>query len=193
MIGVVRPTLRSLGTLRASILVLCLAVAPTVHPQPPRPSAGIDVDETRSVALAATPASPCISLTSAEAVVVVARAAIDALAAATPARWTTEEERLALIAGKRAKGVLDKLSAAPDASGCVALPAPADGEALTLLLAMLERGDATVVDRRSGRAVASVDIRYLGMRCGPRCGRGTITVALPDRGPMFMRVDWWVS
>jgi hypothetical protein len=170
-----------------------LILAASVQAQASRPPAGIDVDETRSVSLAAAQPQPCISIPLEGAIVLLGKPALDRLVADKPASSTTELERQALIAANRAQNLLAKLSHSRDAFGCFTTNSPLDRESEYLLLGALESGNATVKDLATGDIATSVRVRYMGDRCGPVCGRGNIMVYLPNKSHPFLVVNWWVS
>ena len=161
--------------------------------QAPRPAAGVTVDESRTVTLLAAMPAPCIAIALEGATVFLDKAEVGRAAASRPKAWTTEPERQALIAGKRAEGLLSQLSPTKDALGCFTLASPIDAETQSYVLSALEAGAAAVRDAATGQLAATVRIRYQGDRCGPKCGRGSVLVYLPEATRFFLIVSWWVA
>ncbi len=158
-----------------------------------RPAAGATIDESRTVALLAATPQSCVAIDLRGAIVLLDKAELERIVAARPPSWATESERQALIAANRVQRLLSQLSLETDAAGCFTSAGPLDAEAQYAVLSALESGAAAVHDSASGKTVAAVRVRYLGDRCGPTCGRGSITVFLPDARQPFLVVDWWVS
>lgn len=183
----------------AAGLVALLIVGPSaaLAAAPERPPAGTEVDETRTVAQRPRAPDACLSLLVGGVTVLLDRDALARQAAAKPAQWKTEAERMALIEGRRAAALLEAATPASgpkDGHGCSQVTQALDGEDQSVLLAHLERGQATVLAPGGGKeAVAAVAIRYLGTRCGPTCGRGHIMASVPGQARPFLVADWWVS
>jgi hypothetical protein len=178
---------------------LCAAAAAMVlltaglHAQPARPPAGQDVDETRTVTLLFRQHTDCVAVALDGAEILLDRKALEKEAAMAPAAWHTEVERIAAIEGGRAKAVLAALAQQVDGHGCHALRQPTDAEVRHLVLARLERGEAAARDTAIDRLVPAIAIRYVGVRCGPLCGRGDILAYLPGASQPFLVQSWWVS
>ena len=158
-----------------------LTAAP-FHPAP-QPAAGVDVDERRTVSLLQTRPSDGIEFDVSEYMLTISRALLESIAAGAPTTWKSERERLALIAGSRAK----KLLLAADARSSM----PVDTN--HLLLQLFERGAVHVVRRPAGQRVPRVSIHYSGRRSAPMVGRGFITMSDGATGVPFVHIDWWVS
>ncbi|MDP4076947.1 hypothetical protein [Acidovorax sp. A1169] len=179
----------------------CLAAALTMgagtetHGTPPaRPPAGTDVDETRTVAQRTRAPADCLSVVQEGVTVLLDRSELSRQAHAKPTQWKTEAERMALIDGRRAAALLQ--AAAPARGGgpaCHQVTQTLDGEDQFVVLAHLERGAAAVLPAGATQPVPSVAIRYLGQRCGPLCGRGSIMVSIPGQQRPFMVTHWWAS
>lgn len=179
------------------VLAMGLGACMTAHgasTPPERPPAGTEVDETRSVAQRPRAPASCLSVQLNGVTVLLDRDALARQAAAKPTQWKTEAERMALIEGRRAAALLEATGTARDTHGCMQVTQALDGEDQSVLLAHLERGQATVLAPGAAKeAVAAVSIRYLGTRCGPTCGRGHIMVSVPGQPRPFLVADWWVS
>ncbi len=181
----------------------CLAAALTMgagtatHGAPPaRPPAGTDVDETRTVAQRTRAPADCLSVVLEGVTVLLDRSELNRQANAKPAQWKTEAERMALIEGRRAAALLQAATPAKGGSsnpGCHAVTQTLDGEDQFVVLAHLERGAAAVLPEGTTQPVPAVAIRYLGQRCGPLCGRGSILVSVPGQPRPFMVTHWWAS
>lgn len=61
-----------------------------------------------------------------------------------------------------------------------------------LVLEQIENGRAAIF-ADNDKPVRTVQIRYLGMRCGEHCGRGDIFVSVPDAPCPFLVLNWWAS
>lgn len=173
------------------------AASPTPPALPERPPAGTDVDETRTVAQRSRAPADCLSVVLEGVTVVLDRDALARQAAARPAQWKTEAERMALIEGRRAAALLQAASPAQgtrDGTGCRhQVTQTLDSEDLFVVLAHLERGAAMVLPAGATQPLPAVAIRYLGQRCGPLCGRGSILVHVPGQQQPFMATHWWAS
>ncbi len=170
------------------------AEGPTPAAAPGRPPAGTDVDETRTVAQRSRAPVDCLSVALEGVTVLLDRDALTRQAAARPAQWKTEAERMALIEGRRAAALLQAASPAKGGSrGCHQVTQTPDGEDQFVVLAHLERGAAAVLPAGATQPLPAVAIRYLGQRCGPLCGRGNILVHVPGQQRPFMVTHWWAS
>jgi len=181
------------------VLVLGLGTSMSgrgASPAPARPPAGTDVDETRTVAQRTRAPADCLSVVLEGVTVLLDRSELSRQAHAKPAQWKTEAERMALIEGRRAAALLQAASPAKGGSsspGCHAVTQTLDGEDQFVVLAHLERGAAAVLPAGTTQPVPAVAIRYLGQRCGPLCGRGSILVSVPGQPRPFMVTHWWAS
>ncbi|MES2610122.1 MAG: hypothetical protein V4679_07765 [Pseudomonadota bacterium] len=180
------------------VLVLGLGTSMSGHgagPAPERPPAGTDVDETRTVAQRKRAPADCLSVLLEGVTVLLDRSELSRQANAKPAQWKTEAERMALIEGRRAAALLQAATPAKGGSnpGCHAVTQTLDGEDQFVVLAHLERGAAVVLPAGAPQPAPSVAIRYLGQRCGPLCGRGSILVSVPGQPRPFMVTHWWAS
>lgn len=159
-----------------------------------RPPAGINVDETRVVSARPRMPAPCVAVAYDGVTVELSRTDLEAQAARNPSQLQSDEDRIARVESLRASALLSTV-VAPRAEGACAQVAWAalgpDGR--SVVLAALENGRALVRDEAKGTVVPTVRVRYFGERCGPMCGRGSITVALPEGDRPFLSVSWWVS
>ena len=168
-----------------------IAFATIANAQDGRPKSGVDIDETRTVHVSHIRPSACISIALDGATVFLDRAALELLAVGKPKSWTSEQERLALVAGRRAELLLAAVSRNRDASGCFS--ATSDTEFEPLIVQELERGNVVVMDAKSNKAVDVVHLRYLGDCSGQMGGRGYIMVFLPSMSHPFLVLNWWGS
>lgn len=191
------------------VLALSLGTGMTSHgagplpdAAPTRPAAGTDMDETRTVAQRSRAPADCLSVVLEGVTVLLDRAELGRQAHARPTQWKTEAERMALIEGRRAAALLQ--AATPPAKGgqggqqggpqgCHQVTQTLDGEDQFVVLAHLERGAAAVLPQGATQPVPAVAIRYLGQRCGPLCGRGSIMVSVPGQPRPFLATHWWAS
>lgn len=180
-----RKTLFAMVPMLASTLLLAAPVD--------RPAPGTDVDETRTVSQRSEPPADCLATTWSGVTVLLDRQELVRKAAVPSFPWTTETERLALIEGRRAAALLSAASTLKGENGCAQIGGVLDGEAKALVFAALENGSSMVLVSGSKAPVPTVAIRYLGMSCGPLCGRGHIMVYVPGQGRPFLALDWWVS
>jgi hypothetical protein len=102
----------------------------------------------RTVALLASMPTPCVSIQGSGARILLSRTDLIALDANHGQTYQTEAERLAMIAGNRAKSLLDAISSSRDASGCAEISF-ANGtdkqESMYLVGQLLEQGKAMVI------------------------------------------------
>lgn len=179
------------------VLALSLGTCMSSHganPAPERPSAGTDVDESRTVAQRTRAPADCLSVVLDGATVLLDRSELSRQANAKSTQWKTEAERMALIEGRRAAVLLQ--AASPTRAGnpaCHQVMQTLDGDDQFVVLAHLERGAAAVLPAGATQPVPAVTIRYLGQRCGPLCGRGNIMVSVPGQQRPFLVTHWWAS
>lgn len=188
-----RPSITPCRSALLSLVLMSASIASSATP-PERPPAGTDVDQTRTVAQRRQPPADCLAVALEGVTVRLDRQALARQAAARPARWTTEAERLALIAADRAAALLSAATDAADPRGCTQrVAAPLDASAQAVVLAALENGSAAVYAKDAAEPLPAVAIRYVGSRCGPTCGRGHIMVSVPGQAAPFLVQEWWVS
>ena len=100
---------------------------------------------------------------------------------------------MAAIAAHRAQAFLTKLTGPVDQDGCLTLVSKLDGEDLYLVLDEVEDGAVSARMTDSGQAIYRLEIRYLGTRCGSRCGMGVISIRLPNESASELDISWWIS
>jgi hypothetical protein len=172
-------------------LLLPTSMAQTTN-SVPRPPAGQTVDESRTITLMPLPHGECVSLVQNGVHILLPRLDLEALVRRIPSQpWQTEDERMAFVQGSRARNLLEQLGSAVDAHGCLSVQAPLNADARVIWLSQLEQGRAAITYQ--SEAVLNVRIRYVGDRCGPLCGRGLISVHLPETETPFLVFDWWIS
>ncbi|MGV2114196.1 hypothetical protein ACQZ46_23375 [Agrobacterium salinitolerans] len=158
-----------------------------------RPVPGLDVDRTQTIRLLEATPSPCAEVSFGPISVALLHPDLQTLANSSPRQSRSEVERLGGIRGKRAAELLEALKPKARLSDCVG---KADGTAEAdwtyLVLELVENGRAAVF-ADNDKPVRSVQIRYLGMRCGEHCGRGDIFVSVPDAPRPFLQLNWWAS
>lgn len=159
-----------------------------------RPPAGTNVDETRVVSALPRMPAPCVAVVYDGVTVVLSRTDLDARVARNPAQIQSDEDRIARVESLRAAALLSTVVAPKAEGACAQVAWEALGpDGRSVVLDSLENGRALVRDEAKGTVVPTVRIRYLGERCGPMCGRGDITVSLPEGDRPFLAVSWWVS
>jgi hypothetical protein len=163
--------------------------------RPPKfspPSAGSNVDKSFVVALDPKPSDECLSIIQGQATILISRGLLEELSAATPERWETEEERLAVIHGNRAKRLLQDLKASAETGGKAGQTALGN-ESRFLVAELLESGQAAVVDNETGQPVSQLVVSFHGVRAGPLSGMGFISFSFKGQLPPFFETGWWVS
>ncbi len=158
--------------------------------QPPRPPAGTDVSEQRTVSLLNAVPQPCVEVPARDVAVLLPMAELNRLASHTPTAGADEDDRMARIRGHRAALIL-KAAESVGPSGCLVVQPSLPSDASQLVAQMLEDGQAAV-KLQTGHLAPTVIVRYLGLRCGHMCGHGDITFALPQHAPFF-HIVWWIS
>jgi hypothetical protein len=156
-----------------------------------RPSEGVDVDERREVRLLRSPPKACLSLPFGDFALLLSVDRMNSLIYAEPEKWSSEPERLAAIAARRAAALLSVPRRPADSLSCQALAAPIPEEVKFLLINEIEEGAAAIVNSRSGAFLERVEVHYIAVRCGSLCGHGDILVRAP--GQVLFGVRWWDS
>lgn len=174
---------------------LSLWLAGSVLSAAAQPSPPTVVSEEEVFRLRASTPADCASIAKGPYAIVLSLGRLEAFAKGRPASWKTEQERLALIAGDRARALTAVIGAEIDPIGCrrASRAVPVDAE--YLLLSELRSGEVAVIDRRSGAFVDHLDARTSGFRCGgPPCGgRGDMAVSVPGDGTLLLMLNLWVS
>lgn len=158
-----------------------------------RPAPGRDVDRTQTIRLLEAPPSPCAEISFGSISVALSHSDVRILANSSPRQSRNEAERRREIRSKRATALLEVLKPNARLSDCVGR---ADGAAgadwMYLVLEQIENGRAAVF-ADNDKPVRTIQIRYLGMRCGEHCGRGDIFISIPDAPRPFLALNWWAS
>ena len=169
-----------------------------------RPPAGTDVDETHEVTLLPSPPSPCVSVRLGQGQVLLSKDQLEQMAEdAVPLkkRWdidpraVSDEERLSLINGRRARALLEAFSDRSDGSESMVDASELPGKTDYLLAHLLEEGAAAVVSLETGATIPTLTVRYTGSRAGPTAGFGYIMFSFDtgtERGVLQM-INWWIS
>ncbi|QBJ16408.1 hypothetical protein EYD00_23305 (plasmid) [Agrobacterium sp. 33MFTa1.1] len=175
------------------VLALLIGSLGSTSAESGRPMPGGDVDRTQTIRLLEATPAPCAEASFGLISVALSHADLETLANSSPRQPRSEADRLGKIRGKRAEELLEALKPTARLSDCVGR---ADGNAgvdwTYLVLELIENGIAAVFTD-NGKPVRTVQIRYLGMRCGDHCGRGDIFVSTPDAPRPFLILNWWAS
>jgi hypothetical protein len=153
---------------------------------PPVPGPEKTVDQTFEVALPTSVEEPTMRFDFGRAEIAVARGLLEKLVAEKPERWSNEDERQALMAGHRAKLLLD--GAAGHGKGMK----PALGEGEYLLATLLESGHAVVRLRCSQVPARRLLVNFHGSSWGPMIGMGHITISTADPPVHLLSLSWFV-
>ena len=169
-----------------------------------RPPIGTNVDETRVVKLLPDLLSPCVSVRLGDGRVFLSKCQLEEMAeeAALISKikrkdpmQITEEQRLSMIYGNRARDLLKAISDHSDESEYLFDESKLPREAYYLFSKLFEDGAAAVVSLATGHSIPAVKVHYTSFRAGPLNGSGNIAFSFDtgsDRGFMFV-IDWWVS
>lgn len=172
------------------LLPLCMA-AFAAHSV--RPQAGVDVDETVTVATPPQPPKSCIALPIGHVQVLLDRDRIEKLGSSAPKAFQTDADRDAMLASDRAARILAAIGRNANSLGCSVVDVDSKSDTLYLVFHHLEQGQAAVFDAKTGHSSKAVVIRYLGQRCGPRCGGGHFTVRRQEENSPFLVLEWWIA
>ncbi len=162
--------------------------------RPPKfrpPQAGIAIERSFNITLDVTPSGDCLSLVQGRATILISQRLIEQLIAATPEKWTTEQERMALIHGNRAKELLQSLTPSVEENGCT--QTPLSGESRYLVSDLLQSGQVAVVDNQTHQLVRQIVVTFHGVRAGPLAGMGFMWFSFANPSVPFFEADWWVS
>ena len=110
-------------------------------------------------------------------------------------KQVTEEQRLCMIFGNRARDLLKVISDHSDESEYLFDKSKLPMEVDYLFSKLLEDGAAAVVSLATGHSIPAIKVHYTGFSAGPTIGSGKISFFFDtdsDRGSLLM-VDWWVS
>ncbi len=163
-------------------------------PQHDEPKAGSTIDISFKVALENIPAGAnCISVMQEQGTVLISRDILEYLKIAKPAEAKTEEDRMAILRGRRAEILLYNLMDVKDDLGCSIVEMPFDEDARYLISELLKSGQAGVIDNATNKPVDHIYVRYKAFRAGPLAGKGDISFSFAERSASFLTVLWWIS
>jgi hypothetical protein len=167
-----------------------MLIQPSQFTPPPR---GITINQSFNVRLEATPFVDCISIVQGQATILISRQLLEQVGAATPETWTTEEERLAFIRGRRAKTLLQSLTPAIDEFGCNSVQTPVSDDSLYLISELLQSGQVAVVDNETRQRVSHIVVNFDSLRAGSLSGLGHMSYSFTKQSAPFLHLSWWVS
>lgn len=159
---------------------------------PPRPPSGVRVDETRGVTLLATMPSPCAAIATGNAIFYLSIQRLTALADLERQPAVTWKDAATGSGATRTGALLKKLTGMKDRDGCMTLQTALNQDEHYVLLNEIERGAVHARTTPGRSPIDTVSVRYLGERCGARCGWGTIFVRLPKRDADELTLQWWI-
>jgi len=157
------------------------------------PATGITVNQSFNVTLEETPSGDCISIVQSQATILISRQLLERVGAATPKKWTTEQERLAFIRGDRAKALLQSLTPSTDKFGCTSVQTHISDDSLYLVSELLQSGQVAVVNNETHQHVSHIVVTFSGLRVGPHAGMGHISYSFTEQSVPFLCLSWWVS
>lgn len=169
-------------------IVACLACSISIAAQGPGPGApehAVHIAPVSSVVL-----RPCVSVRGNQARILLPRNQLMELSQRGKRSFQNEEERIAFIAGDRARALLATATGEMDASGCemvdLAKADPMSGS-VYLVGQLIESGEATVIRDGADKAETSITVRdYNGAVAGFR------SFGFAD-GDTFLMYQTWVS
>jgi hypothetical protein len=170
--------------------------ATTLSVRPPQfapPAPGTTLNQSFEIALDAMPTADCVSVVQEQATILISRRLLEHLRAAKPGKWTSEEERLALIRGSRAEGLLQDLTKSIDSFMCSKLATPVSSESLYLISELLQSGQVAVIDNHINQCVRHIVVNFSGLVAGPLAGIGHISYSFTEQSAPFLRLIWWQS
>ena len=162
-------------------------------PQFTAPPSGQTVKERFDITLDHGPSDHCVSLVHNQATLLISRPLLEQLNANIPTDWTTEEERSALIQGRRAQSLMEQLTTHTDKHGCLNIQGPAPKDSLYLLGKLLDAGQIAVIDNETGQRQNQIVVTFSGITSRPHGGFGQIMYAFTGKSSPFLVVSWWVS
>lgn len=169
-----------------------------------RPPVGTSVDDTQVIKLLPDLPSPWVSVRLCDGRVFLSKCQLAEMvedAALISKIWrkdpkqVTEEQRLSMIYGNRARDLLEVISEHSDESEYLSDESKLPMEVDYLFSKLLEDGAAAVVSLVTGHMIPAIKVHYTGFRAGPTIGSGKISFFFDtgsDRGSLLI-VDWWVS
>jgi hypothetical protein len=167
---------------------------PMLPPRFEQPKAGGTMDVTFRVALEGIPAeTACVAVVREQATVLISRGILEHLKIAKPTEARTEEERMAVLHGRRAEKLLESATNTSDGFGCAIVQTSFDADAEYLVSELLKSGQAGVVDSSTNRQVDHIYVRFKSFRVAPLAGKGDVSFSLSERSAPFFIVLWWIS
>jgi len=187
-----------LGGISLAVLFLCGNSAPLLRrPQFISPPVGRVVIKSFDLAVDTMSPTECVSVPGRGATVLISRPLLKELSATMPKEWNSEEERLARIAGRDAKLVLESMDQRLDNLGCnradlldpdKRLKLAAINDPARLISRLLDSGQATVVDDSTGKPVAQIVVTFSGLG-----HMGYISYSLDRRADPFYSTSWYIQ
>jgi hypothetical protein len=176
---------------KLAALCALLVAAHAAQAQEPRP--GVEHDSWRQIELASAAGADCLEIASGNHAIRLALADLRTMALdAAPIMGASTEARLLRIFEGRSQGLLGRISGWPNEGACVRAQALED-EDRYVIAELLKAGRAAVRAPGATQDAATIWIRHLGRRAGPRAGHGEILFYLQRGGEPFFTVSWWVS
>ncbi len=162
-------------------------------PQFVHPAAGGTDNESFQITLDGIPSSDCVSIIQGQATILISRKLLEHLSAAKPEKWKTEQERMALIRGARAQGILQSLTKSIDNDGCTTVQTPVPDDSLYLISELLQSGQVGIIDNQTHKSVGHIFVNFSGFMAGPLAGRGHISYSFTQKSAPFLLLRWWTS
>ncbi len=176
----------------AAFLLLTLAISQAAGAESWPPPSGVDVDQERTFTLPTRAPEPCLSATLDGVSFLLPTDQLKRLAAADKGARNGEADGQTSADTERARRILSLKTARKDQYGCAVLVKPLKSDPYEVLH-LLEAGKAAVAIPETGELSPQVIIRYVGERCGGRCGHGEIFVYLPEKRRLIMTLMWWIA
>lgn len=178
-------------------LTIKMPASAPVSVRPPQfevPKAGNTVDKSFKVNLDGVAAGTrCVSIMQDQAIIRISRDLLDSLVKNKPKVAKTEEDRTEMLHGDRALILLENITSIKDDLGCDIIQSPLDSEAAYLVSALLQSGQAGVVDNETSWQKYTLYVRFKGVVVAPLMGKGDILFSFDERSHPFLTVRWWVS
>ncbi len=180
--------------IRDTLFLLTLAISQAAGAASWPPPSGGDVDQERTFTLPTRAPEPCLSATLDGVSFLLPTDELKRLAAADKGARNGEADGQTSANAERARRILSlKTAKKKNQFGCAALAKPLAPDLLYVVLNLLEAGKAAVAIPETGELSPQVIVRYLGERCGGRCGHGDIFVYLPEKRRLIMTLMWWIA
>ncbi len=166
---------------------------PIRPPQITAPPAGVPIDQHFTLTLDDPPPDDGLSLRLGNATLVLSCRLLETLRDNKPPTWQTEEERIALIRGKRAEAILSHRSLQRDEQGYYPVSLPPSDDGMYLVSECLQAGQVAVINTRTNLRVSQIVVTFNATVAGPLAGVGHISYAFTPDDPPFLSLNWWVS